>query len=149
MKLVLQRVQRAEVRVDGETVGAIGKGLLVFLGIHSQDTSDKIAWLVNKLLNLRIFEDELGKMNLSVKDVGGEILVVSQFTLYANCARGLRPDFLEAAPPSVAEPLYEQFIAEVKKGMGKVQTGKFGAYMEVSLVNDGPVTILLEEKSKC
>ncbi len=146
MKLVAQRVKEAKVTVDGVVTGAIGSGMLVLLGVHAEDKVDKIPWFINKLLNLRIFEDDKGKMNLSIKEISGEILVVSQFTLYANCASGRRPDFLEAAPPVIAKPIYEKFVDEIKKALGRVQTGSFGAYMEVSLTNDGPVTIILEEK---
>lgn len=144
MRLVIQRVSSASVEVDGVTVGKIGKGLLVLLGIHKTDTEAQISRLVNKLLHLRIFEDELDKMNLSVKDVGGEVLVISQFTLYGNSAKGRRPDFLESAPGGVAEPLYRQFAAEVSKELGHVQMGVFGAFMKVSLVNDGPVTLIID-----
>lgn len=146
MKLVAQRVKEATVTVDGEIRGAIGPGILVLLGVHKEDTQDKVDWFVNKLLNLRIFEDENGKMNLSVKDIGGNVLIVSQFTLYANSSRGRRPDFIEAAPPEIAEPIYERFVEKVGVTLGKVQSGMFGAHMDVSLVNDGPVTIILEEK---
>lgn len=144
MKLVAQRVLKAEVVVEGDTVGSIDRGILVLLGIHQDDILENTVCFVNKILNLRIFQDENGKMNLSVKDIKGEILVVSQFTLYANCSRGRRPDFLEAAPPSIAEPIYEKFVSEVKQELGMVQTGCFGAFMQVSLVNDGPVTIVLD-----
>ena len=145
MKVVAQRVKEAKVTVEGEVRGAIGPGIVALLGIHIDDTPDKTSWLVNKLINLRFFQDDAGKMNLSVKEIGGEILVVSQFTLYANCTRGRRPDFLEAAPPSIAEPIYEKFVREIRSELGSVQTGIFGAHMEVSLVNDGPVTVILEE----
>ncbi|MFQ5728766.1 MAG: D-aminoacyl-tRNA deacylase [Waddliaceae bacterium] len=146
MRVVAQRVREAKVSVNGEVCGSIGSGILVLLGIHVQDTPDKTNWLVNKLVNLRFFQDENGKMNLSVKDIGGEILVVSQFTLYANCNNGRRPDFMDAAPPDIAEPIYDKFVGEVKKELRSVQTGIFGAYMDVSLVNDGPVTVILEER---
>ena len=145
MKIVVQRVKQASVEADGKPSGKIGKGLLILLGIHKEDVSESTAWLVNKVLNLRIFEDESSKMNLSVKDVKGEVLVVSQFTLYANCAGGRRPDFLESAPPDKAIPLYEKFVSEIKGELGTVQTGIFGASMQVSLVNDGPVTIIIEK----
>lgn len=143
MRVVLQRVKEAAVLVDSKTVGKIGKGILVLLGVHKDDTPAPIAALVDKLIHLRIFDDPQGKMNLSVQDVGGEILVVSQFTLYGNCASGRRPDYIDSAPASKAEPLYDEFVAEVKKRLGKVETGTFRAYMEVSLVNDGPVTFIL------
>lgn len=148
MRLVLQRVSRAEVRVQGSRVGAIGKGILALLGVQAEDTRGKVPWFINKMLNLRIFEDDAKKMNLSVKDVKGEVMVVSQFTLYANCHSGMRPDFLQAAPPRVAEPIYHYFVEQIEKEMGGVQTGIFGACMEVSLVNDGPVTIILDEKNQ-
>jgi D-tyrosyl-tRNA(Tyr) deacylase len=143
MRLVIQRVKEASVKVEGEIIGKIGPGLLVLLGIHKDDTSDLIAPLVDKIMVLRIFEDEAGKMNLSVQDIDGEILIVSQFTLYGNCKSGRRPDFFEAAPSAQAKPLYEQFIQEVEKRFKKPQTGQFGAYMEVGLVNDGPVTLII------
>lgn len=146
MKIVVQRVSESSVRVDGELVGTIGQGLVVLLGVHQEDTPEKTKWFINKLLNLRIFEDDNGKMNLSVKDVKGEVLVVSQFTLYANCSKGRRPDFFEAALPEVAEPIYENFVSEVGQELGSVQSGVFGASMKVSLINDGPVTIILDEK---
>ena len=146
MKAVVQRVKSSSVRVEGKVVGEIGPGLLIFHGVQNGDLPDQTSWLVNKILSLRIFEDSAGKMNLSVEDIGGEILVVSQFTLYANCQRGRRPDFLEAAPPEVAEPIYNKFVSEVADRIGKVETGRFGAAMEVSLVNDGPVTLIVEGK---
>lgn len=144
MKLVVQRVKEAEVNIDGRITGKIGHGLLVLLGIYVDDQPGMTTRYVNKLVNLRIFEDEEGKMNRSVKDVGGEVLVVSQFTLYGNCSKGRRPSFIEAAQPDLAIPLYEKFTAEVEKEMGSVQTGEFGASMKVSLINDGPVTIIVE-----
>lgn len=145
MRIVIQRVKESKVIAEGKLSGSIGVGLLVFLGIHKDDSVNQIPWFVNKLINLRIFQDEQGKMNLSVKDIGGEILVVSQFTLYANCSRGRRPDFLDAAPSSIAIPLYEEFINAIKKEVKKVETGIFGASMEVFLVNDGPITLVLED----
>jgi D-tyrosyl-tRNA(Tyr) deacylase len=143
MKLMIQRVAEAHVRVDGEVIGKIGKGALVLLGIHKEDTPETTEWFVQKLLNLRFFEDSLG--NLSLKDVEGEVLIVSQFTLYGNCQNGRRPDFFEAAPGHLAEPIYEKFIAEVFRELGHVQQGKFGAMMQVSLVNDGPVTLIVDK----
>lgn len=145
MRIVVQRVLEASVVVDGKVCGSIGKGLLAFLGVHKDDQPEDTLWMVNKLVSLRIFEDEQEKMNLSVKDVQGQILVISQFTLYGNCNSGRRPDFLQAAPPPVAIPIYEKFVSEVKKELGDVQTGQFGAYMKVSSVNDGPVTITIEK----
>lgn len=147
MRIVVQRVKKAEVRVEEKVVGAIGNGLLVFLGIHSTDTKEVISWMVQKVLHLRLFADEAGKMNLSLQDIQGEILVVSQFTLYGNCQNGRRPDFFEAAPPLIAEPLYLSFCEEIRKKIGDVQTGNFGSFMEVALVNDGPVTFLIEKSS--
>ncbi len=144
MKLVIQRVKTASVTIENKVVSKIDRGLLVFLGISVKDDNSQIDWLTRKLVNLRIFEDNNGKMNLSVKDINGEILLVSQFTLYANALRGNRPDFLAAAKPEKAIPLYEEFIRNLSKKI-KVQTGKFGADMKVALVNDGPVTIILEK----
>ena len=144
MKLVVQRTKSASVKIDNKIVAKIGKGLLVFLGISIDDDDKNIDWLVNKLIKLRIFQDNQGKMNLSVKDVGGEILLVSQFTLYANVQRGNRPDFLMAAKPDKAVSLYKKFIDKLSEFIN-VQTGKFGADMKVSLINDGPVTIIIEK----
>jgi D-aminoacyl-tRNA deacylase len=145
MRILIQRVQQAHVIVENETVGKINKGLLVFFGVHQDDTVATIPWLVNKLVGLRIFEDDQGKMNLSVNDVGGEILVVSQFTLYGNCLNGRRPDFVSTMRGEDAEKMYQQFVEEVKVKMGSVQTGEFGANMQVHLVNDGPVTFMIEK----
>ncbi len=144
MKLVIQRVKKASVKIKNEIVAKIDSGLLVLLGISVTDDESNIEWLTNKLVNLRIFEDKNGKMNLSVKDIGGKILLVSQFTLYANAKRGNRPDFLNAAKPEKAIPIYEKFIENLSKKI-EVKTGKFGAYMQVELLNDGPVTIILEK----
>jgi D-tyrosyl-tRNA(Tyr) deacylase len=146
MRLLIQRVLEAKVVVDQEVVGKIGKGLLVFLGIHKDDTPQKTGWLVKKLATLRIFEDDEGKMNRSVSDVGGEVLVVSQFTLYGNCMNGRRPDFISTMRGVEAEAIYEKFVLEVKQEVGAVQTGKFGAYMQVTLLNDGPVTFIIDGK---
>ena len=144
MKLVVQRVSRAEVSVEEAIVGHIGQGLLVLLGVHHLDTPEVTSRYVDKLVNLRIFEDDAGKMNKSVKEVGGEILIVSQFTLYGNSSKGRRPSFIQAAGPDIAIPIYEKFVEEAKTAVGRIQTGVFGALMEVSLVNQGPVTIILE-----
>jgi len=144
MRLVIQRVKKAQVEVDGEIVARIGSGVLAFLGIRKGDTAKEISWMAKKLVDLRIFRDEQGKMNQSIKDIGGEILVVSQFTLYGNCTSGRRPDFFSAAPPAQAKLLYEQYVSEVKKEIPTVQTGVFGAMMEVALVNDGPVTLVVD-----
>ncbi|MBS0620208.1 MAG: D-tyrosyl-tRNA(Tyr) deacylase [Verrucomicrobia bacterium] len=147
MRLLIQRVSQAKVVVAGQTVGEIGKGALVFLGIHVSDTSSAIPWYVNKLVHLRMFHDAEEKMNQSLLDVQGEVLIVSQFTLYGDCTQGRRPSFTEAAPPEKARALYEEFVLEVKKLVKKVETGVFGAHMEVSLTNDGPVSLLIEKKS--
>ena len=146
MRAVLQRVTRASVRVEGETVGEIGKGLVVLLGIAHDDTGRDSAYLIEKIAALRIFEDAEGRMNLSVTDIGGAILVVSQFTLYGDARRGRRPSWSDAAPPEIAEPLYESFVAEARASVGVVATGSFRRMMEVELVNDGPVTILLDSR---
>jgi len=144
--MVLQRVSRAKVSFDGETVGEIGKGILVLLGISSTDTEKEAIYLLEKTLNLRIFEDAAGKMNLSLLNIKGELLVVSQFTLYADVRKGRRPSFIEAAAPEKANPLYEFFVAEAVKQIEKVATGRFQAMMDVELVNDGPVTILVDSE---
>ena len=146
MKLVIQRVQHASVTVEDDVVGAIGFGALVLLGIGKNDQEMQISPMVGKLIHLRFFHDDEGKMNLSLLDVGGELLIVSQFTLYANCKSGRRPSFTDSAPPDLAKELYLQFVEEAKKNVAKVETGRFGAYMQVSLVNDGPVTLILEDK---
>lgn len=148
MRLLVQRVKEARVMFESERHSEIGAGLLVFLGIHIDDTSKDIPWFVNKLVHLRIFPDIEGKMNRSVKEAGGQILLVSQFTLYGNCLSGRRPDFIQAAAPSVALPLYEQFLEKLRLEMGDIKTGVFGAKMEISLINDGPVTFLLEQEKK-
>lgn len=145
MRLLVQRVKSASVEVEGNTVSKIGAGLLVLLGIHRDDTTMPIPWLINKLVNLRIFSDSEDKMNLSVTDIGGEILLVSQFTLYANCAEGRRPDFFLAAKGESAEKIYNEFLRQLKEQHPKTQAGVFGAYMQVDLCNDGPVTVLVEK----
>ena len=144
MKLIIQRVANAQVEVENKIIGSIGKGFLVLLGVTHEDTTENADNLVKKLLNLRIFPDENYKMNLSLKDVNGELLVVSQFTLYADCHKGNRPSFVEAAKPEQANKLYEYFVEKCRKENVTVQTGEFGAHMKVSLLNDGPVTIILE-----
>ena len=146
MRLVIQRVLHAEVQVDGNTIGKIGKGLLVFVGAGQDDTKEIADKYLRKLLGLRIFEDENGKTNLSLKDVDGELLIVSQFTLYANCKKGNRPSFIEAGEPHMAEALYEYMIDVAKKSVPVVEHGEFGADMKVSLLNDGPFTVILDEK---
>ena len=145
MKLVIQRVKNAKVDVDGKTVGSIEKGFLVLLGVTHTDTKETADYLVKKLCKLRVFEDENGKMNLSIKDVGGQLLIVSQFTLYADCSGGNRPSFANAAKPDLANELYEYFCEKCKEEQIEVQKGIFGADMKVSLLNDGPVTIILEK----
>ena len=146
MKIVVQRVSKAQVEVEGKIVGKIEKGFLVLLGVTHGDTKEQADYIVKKLCNLRIFTDENGKMNLSLKDVGGELLIVSQFTLYADTSSGNRPSFINAAKPEEANELYEYFMNKCKEnGIEKVEHGIFGADMKVSLVNDGPVTIIMEK----
>lgn len=145
MKLVIQRVKHAKVEVENEIVGKIGQGFLVLLGVGPEDTKETANYLVQKLIKLRIFEDENGKMNLALKDINGELLIVSQFTLYADCTSGNRPSFTNAAKPDKANELYEYFIEQCKKENVKVECGVFGADMKVELLNDGPVTIILEK----
>lgn len=144
MKFVIQRVSEAHVDIGGKTVGKIGRGFLVLIGIGKEDTKETADRYLKKLLGLRIFEDENGKTNLSLSDVGGELLLISQFTLYANCKKGNRPSFIEAGDPNLAEPLYKYIIGQAKKVVPVVQQGEFGADMKVSLINDGPFTIVLE-----
>ena len=144
MKFVIQRVQQASVLVDEACIGKIGKGFLVLIGIGKEDTKEIADQLIKKMIQLRIFEDENGKTNRSLADVNGELLMVSQFTLYANCKKGNRPSFVDAAPPDLANDLYEYIISECKKQIPYVETGEFGADMKVSLVNDGPFTVILE-----
>lgn len=145
MKIVIQRVKEAKVEVENEIVGKIRKGFLVLLGITHNDTEENADYLVKKLCNLRVFSDENGKMNLGLKDINGELLIVSQFTLYADCKQGNRPAFIEAAKPEQAKELYNYFCSECEKNNIKVEKGIFGADMQVSLVNDGPVTIVIEK----
>ena len=144
MKFLIQRVNHAEVTVDGEVKGAIQMGLLVFVGVSVSFTNEIVDKYVKKLINLRIFEDEQGKTNLSLKDVNGQLLVISQFTLYANCKKGNRPSFIDAGNPKMADELYEYIIEECKKQVPVVEKGVFGAEMKVSLENDGPFTIILD-----
>lgn len=149
MRAVLQRVTRASVKVEGETVGEIAAGLVVLLGVARDDTEDDARYLLNKIIALRIFDDAEGRMNLSVAEMGGDLLVVSQFTLYGDVRRGRRPSWIEAAPPEAAAPLYDFFVTEARKllgGGGRVATGSFRRMMEVELTNDGPVTILLDSR---
>ncbi len=144
MRAVVQRVSRAAVRVDGETVGAIGRGFVVLAGFAPTDGEPALAWMADKLVGLRVFADAEDKMNLAVGDVGGAMLVVSQFTLYGDVSKGRRPSFIGAAPPEQAEALYERFVALLRERGVRVETGRFRAMMDVELVNDGPVTLLLE-----
>jgi D-tyrosyl-tRNA(Tyr) deacylase len=149
LKVVLQRVSSASVTIDSTIVANIQKGLLVFVGIEDADTQEDIHWLSQKIVNLRIFGDENDVMNLSLKDIQGEIIVVSQFTLHANTKKGNRPSYIKASKPEIAIPLYENFVRQIELELGKkIQTGKFGADMKVALVNDGPVTIIIDSKNK-
>lgn len=149
MRALIQRVAHADVVIEGRTNGEIGRGLLVLLGVHSTDTQEDIDWLVKKISQLRVFDDENGVMNRSVMDVDGEVLVVSQFTLYASTKKGNRPSYINAAPPEVAVPLYESFVESLSSAIKKrVPTGVFGADMKVSLLNDGPVTIMIDTKNR-
>ncbi len=149
MRVVIQRVLEASVVVDEKVVGSINNGLLVLLGIEDADTVEDIHWLSNKIVGLRLFDDAEGVMNLSVKDIGGEILLISQFTLMASTKKGNRPSYIKASKPPIAVPLYEQMIATLSTDLGKaVQTGIFGADMKVSLINNGPVTITIDSKNK-
>lgn len=147
MKFVIQRVLEASVTVEEETIGKINKGFLVFIGVGQNDTKEIADKLLKKLIGLRIFEDENGKTNLSLADVNGELLLISQFTLYANCKKGFRPSFTDSGAPDMAEELYEYIIAECKKSLPIVETGSFGADMKVRLTNDGPFTIILDSDS--
>nr|WP_293992348.1 D-aminoacyl-tRNA deacylase [uncultured Fusobacterium sp.] len=144
MRTVIQRVKYAQVQINGLTVGKIEKGFLILLGINHNDTMKEVKWLANKIKDLRIFEDENDKMNLSLKDVNGEVLIISQFTLYGNCIKGRRPSFIDAAKPELANELYLKFIDEFRNFDIKTETGKFGADMKVELLNDGPVTLIID-----
>ena len=146
MRAVLTRVNSASVTIDGELAGQIGKGFLILLGVGPEDTREDCRYLAEKALSLRIFEDENGKMNLGLEDVGGQVLVVSQFTLYGNCRKGRRPSFTEAAPPDLGNALYEQFLADCAALGYPPQHGQFGADMQVASVNDGPVTLILDTR---
>ena len=149
MRVVIQRVSEASVAIEGKIKSSIGKGMLILLGIENADTQDDIDWLAGKISRLRIFDDDNGVMNLSVKDIGGEIIVVSQFTLHANTRKGNRPSYIKAARPDFAIPMYEKFVAKLEEKTGKsVQTGEFGAMMDVALINNGPVTIIIDTKNK-
>ncbi len=144
MRAVLQRVKEANVTIDGQVVGVIGQGYLILLGVGPHDTEAQVETLWNKIYKLRIFEDEVGKTNLSLRDVNGDVLIVSQFTLFADCRKGNRPSFTQAAPPQEAERLYEDFIRRARADVPVVATGRFGADMAVGLINDGPFTICLD-----
>jgi len=149
MRVVIQKVKEARVKVSDKIVSSIDRGLLVLLGIEDADTEEDIDWLIKKILQLRIFNDENGVMNLSQQDVGGDIMIVSQFTLHANTKKGNRPSYIRASKPDFAVPMYEKFIAKAEQALGKkVATGIFGATMEVMLINDGPVTIIIDTKQK-
>ena len=149
MRIVIQRVSRASLKVADETVGKIENGLLVFLGISHDDQEEDVHWLAKKLMNLRIFNDDEGKMNRSLLDVGGDLLVVSQFTLHASTRKGNRPSFIKAAHPDLAKPLYQQLVVSLEKAIGKaIFTGVFGADMKVELINDGPVTIWIDSRQR-
>ena len=149
MRIVIQRVSHAEVKVEGQVVGTIGKGLLVLLGIEKEDESSDMEWLVNKLINLRIFNDENGLMNLSLEEVEGELMVISQFTLMASTKKGNRPSYIRAANHELAIPMYEQFVLKLEEKLGKkIAKGVFGADMKVSLLNDGPVTVIIDSKNR-
>jgi D-aminoacyl-tRNA deacylase len=147
MRAVVQRVSRAEVVVDGVSVGRIGEGILALVGISREDTEKDLQWMSKKIIELRIFDDEEGKMNRSLLDIHGQLLVVSQFTLYGDCRKGRRPSYSEAAPPAVADRLYQDFVGMVRKFVPDVQTGKFQAIMQVNLTNSGPVTLLLDSRT--
>ena len=149
MRFVIQRVTESSVKVDGEVIGKIGKGFMVLIGVADSDTKDTADKMLKKMLGLRIFEDENGKTNLALKDVDGELLLISQFTLYANCKKGFRPSFIEAGAPDMANELYEYIIEECKKVIPVVERGSFGADMKVSLLNDGPFTIVLDSEQIC
>ena len=156
MRVVIQRVVESNVAIApaegeerSEVIGKIGKGMMVLVGIEAADDDTDIAWLSKKIVNLRIFDDEQGVMNLGIKDAGGDILLISQFTLQAATAKGNRPSYIKAAPPAIAIPIYERFIKQLEIDLGKkIQTGKFGADMKVTIVNDGPVTILIDSKNR-
>lgn len=148
MRAVIQRVKSAKVEVDTKIIGKIDSGLLVFLGIAKEDNEDDVDYLLNKIINLRIFEDKDQKLNLSALDLNKDLLVVSQFTLFGDCRQGRRPSFFEAAPPAEAEKLYNYFVKNAKKSELKIETGEFQAMMDVNLINDGPVTILLDSEKK-
>ncbi|MEA1997183.1 MAG: D-aminoacyl-tRNA deacylase [Gemmatimonadota bacterium] len=144
MRVVVQRVSRAAVMIDGKVMGSIGRGLLLLVAISGEETEEDLAWMANRCVGLRIFQDPAGKMNLSLKEVGGKLLVVSQFTLYGDCRKGRRPSFIKAGDPEVSERLLDDFVKLLRSGDIQVQTGRFGAMMQVALVNDGPVTLIID-----
>ncbi len=149
MRAVIQRVTKASVTIDGSVYAQIGSGLLVLLGIEDADTNDDVEWLSSKIVNLRVFDDEAGVMNISVKDTGGEILLVSQFTLHASTKKGNRPSYIKASKPDIAVPLYQKMKTQLSADLGRpVHTGEFGADMKVELLNDGPVTIIIDSQNK-
>ncbi|MES2372432.1 MAG: D-aminoacyl-tRNA deacylase [Bacteroidota bacterium] len=149
MRIVIQRVTEASVKVEGALTGSIGTGLLVLMGIEDADTEEDITWLSNKIVNLRIFNDENGVMNLGIKEVNGDILLVSQFTLHASTKKGNRPSYIKASKPDIAVPVYEKMISQLEIDLGKkIETGIFGADMKVQLLNDGPVTIIIDSKNR-
>ncbi len=148
MRAVVQRVSRASVHVDRQLSGSIDNGLVVFLGIHPNDGPGEIQWMADKIIHLRIFDDVDGKMNHSLLDLGKEMLIISQFTLYGDCRKGRRPGYSDAAPPNLAEPIYQRFVGEVQRRGIRVATGRFQASMEVELVNDGPVTLLIDSEKR-
>jgi D-tyrosyl-tRNA(Tyr) deacylase len=148
MRAVVQRVTHANVSVDSKIIGKIGKGLVVLLGISSDDTEKDLIYLAEKIMNLRVFEDEKGKMNISLKDIGGGLLIISQFTLYGDCRKGNRPSYSKAAPPEQAEMIYNNFVEYCKKQGARVESGKFQAEMLVEIYNDGPVTIMIDSKKE-
>ena len=149
MKAVIQRVSEASVTINGKVKSSIGLGLLILLGIEEADTIEDIVWLSSKIINLRIFNDESGVMNISVKDIGGDVILVSQFTLHASTKKGNRPSYIKAAKPEIAIPMYEKTIIQLQLDLGKpIQTGEFGADMKINLLNDGPVTIIIDSKDR-
>ena len=149
MRLLIQRVTEARCRIDGEVYSEIGQGFVVLVGVGNDETTEDIEWLTKKLVQLRIFDDEAGVMNLSVQDIAGEVMIVSQFTLHAMTKKGNRPSWIKAAPEAISKPLYEEFVASVENALGrKVATGRFGADMKIELTNDGPVTIWIDSKNR-
>jgi D-tyrosyl-tRNA(Tyr) deacylase len=149
MKVVIQRVKESSVNIEGKLKSKIGKGLMLLVGFENDDNEGDLVWMSNKIISLRIFDDSDGVMNLSLKDINGEVLIVSQFTLHAKTKKGNRPSYIKAAKPNIAIPLYERFIKEIQKNINsEVKTGKFGADMQIALINDGPVTIIIDSKNK-